>query len=399
MRLSTLRLAVLAVTLLPASALAQAIIYVDADAIGAEDGSSWANAFEELDEALEAATAPAQIWVAEGIYVPTDDPDRTESFRLKSGVAVLGGFNGTETSADQRTPDPDEGGTVLSGDIGVEGDDSDNSYHVVSAIGVDETAVLDGFLVTGGNADGTVPNDRGGGLTNSDLGTSNGYPTLRNVSFAENTALFGGGAYLLVAPRAITMEDVEFKENHALFQGGGLFSGAAINASGIEFEENVANQRGGGAYISPFNGLPSVFRDVEFDSNVAGSLDNPGEPGRGAGFYTQNDPTLTIIDAEFERNRSIGNFGDGAGFLVQGGTVNVVNAVFNGNTARAGAAFMTRNVGGAGATLTVTNVVVAGNQGAEETWGVIDLNDGTETTLAQLTMSGNDGFAALRVGG
>lgn len=61
--------------LAPAAA-AQPVLHVDAT--GADDGSSWANAFEELDDALDAAGSSAQIWVAEGTYSPTDDPDRTE---------------------------------------------------------------------------------------------------------------------------------------------------------------------------------------------------------------------------------------------------------------------------------------------------------------------------------
>lgn len=376
---------------------AQSIIYVDVDASGADDGSSWANAFEELDEALEAAESGDQIWVAEGVYYPTDDPDRTESFFLKNGVAIYGGFTGTETSLDQRTPDPDEGGTVLSGDIGESGDDSDNSYHVVTAIDVDNTAVLDGFLVTGGNADGSAPNERGGGLTNYDGVTvtadTEGFPTLRNIAFEGNSASdFGGGMYLNIALGTVVLEDVEFKENEGR-RGGGLYTNASIDGEGVEFEENEAAQRGGGAAIL---GGTVVLRDVEFDSNTAGDDDDPTEPGRGGGFYTQGNPSVTIIDAEFELNACFGTFGDGAGFLGQGGTVNVVNAVFNGNTARAGAAFMTRNVGGAGATLTVTNAVIAGNQGAEETWGIIDLNAETDATISHLTMSGNDGFTAMR---
>lgn len=393
----TLAAALLASLFLATAATAQPIIYVDVDADGNDDGSSWANAFEELDEALDAAGSSAQLWVAEGVYKPTDDPERTESFFLKSGVLVLGGFTGTETSADQRIVDPDENGTVLSCDIGTVGDPSDNCYHVVTAINVDGTAVLDGFLITGGNADGASPNERGGGLTNYDGGTNapdtEGYPTLRNVLFEGNSATFGGGAYFNNAVGTVTLEDVEFKENEAV-TGGGLYSNADIDGDGVEFEENVARERGGGAaLLTNATSSTFVFRDVEFDSNVAGSDENPNEPGRGAGFYTQGGPTVTVIDAEFERNRSIGNFGDGAGFLAQGGTVNVVNARFIGNTARAGAAFMTRN---GSPTVTATNVVIAGNQGAEETWGIIDLNESTVATISHLTMSGNDGFAAMR---
>ncbi|WP_412060987.1 choice-of-anchor Q domain-containing protein [Rubrivirga sp. IMCC45206] len=384
----------LLVTLFSAGASAQTVLYVDADASGTEDGTSWANAFEELDEAIEAARAPAQIWVAEGVYTPTDDPDRKESFRLKNGVEILGGFDGTETSADQRTPDPDEGGTVLSGDIGTVGDDDDNSYHVVTAFNVDNSAVLDGFVVTGGNADGGAPDERGGGLTNYDGGTSNpdteGYPTLRNVVFEGNSATSGGGVYLNATIGTTVMEDVEFKENEAS-NGGGIYTNGAIEGEGVEFEENEADERGGGAFV---NNTRVTFRDVEFDSNVAGREGVTNSVGRGAGLYSQSGARVTIIDAEFELNRSVGAFPDGAGLLTQGGTLDVVNAVFNGNVARAGAAVMSRN---GSATVSLTNVVIAGNQGAEDTWGILDFNDATEVSIAQLSMSGNDGFAMVRI--
>ena len=106
-----------------------------------------------------------------------------------------------------------------------------------------------------------------------------------------------------------------------------------------------------------------------------------------------------MIDAEFELNACLGFFGDGAGFLVQGGTTTVINAVFNGNTARTGAAFMSRNVTAVGgATVNVTNAVIAGNQIAEDSGGTIDLNEETAATLAHVTLSGNDGFSTLRFG-
>jgi len=81
--------------------------------------------------------------------------DRTTTFSMKSGVALYGGFDGTETSRNQR--DWETNITTLSGDIGVAGDNSDNSYHVVTGSGVDETATLDGFTITGGNANAASP--------------------------------------------------------------------------------------------------------------------------------------------------------------------------------------------------------------------------------------------------
>ena len=74
----------------------------------------------------------------------------------KNRMLTIIGFAGNETTLGERSSDSDL--TVLSGDIGTAGENSDNSYHVVYANGVTD-AVLDGFTVTLGRADGS-----GGGM-------------------------------------------------------------------------------------------------------------------------------------------------------------------------------------------------------------------------------------------
>ncbi len=64
-------------------------IYVNAAASGANNGTSWQNAYPDLQAALAAATAGQQIWVAAGTYKPTAGTDRAISFKLKAGVATL----------------------------------------------------------------------------------------------------------------------------------------------------------------------------------------------------------------------------------------------------------------------------------------------------------------------
>ena len=95
------------------------VIYVDIDATGADDGTSWSNAFTDLQAALAASASGDEIWVAEGTYLPTDTADRTISFAMKDGVGIYGGFDGTETLRSQRNPAVNV--TVLSGDIGGSG--------------------------------------------------------------------------------------------------------------------------------------------------------------------------------------------------------------------------------------------------------------------------------------
>jgi hypothetical protein len=186
------------------------VIYVNDDATGANNGTSWTDAYTSLQSALSAASIDNQIWVASGTYKPTTTTDRTISFNLKNGVAVYGGFAGTEAFRSQRNVPVNV--TTLSGDLN--GNDVDftnnneNSYHVVVGSGTDNTALLDGFTVTAGNADGSYPNNTGGGIYNS-LGN----PTLTNMIFNGNFATQIGGGMLNVGNPILT--NITFSNNRA----------------------------------------------------------------------------------------------------------------------------------------------------------------------------------------
>jgi hypothetical protein len=164
------------------------IIYVNHAATGKQNGLAWETAYTDLQAALATAKSGNEIWVATGTYTPTSTSDRTISFTLKSDVAIYGGFAGTETIRSERDWRTNE--TILSGDIGVKDDASDNSYHVVYNSAVNETAILDGFTITGGNADGSSPDNDGGGMYNK----NNSDPILKNITFKANAASnYGAG--------------------------------------------------------------------------------------------------------------------------------------------------------------------------------------------------------------
>src|SRR5690242_1089885 len=103
--------------------------YVNANASGANTGTSWTDAFTTLTDGITASTVGDEIWVAQGVYKPTTTTTRTISFNIPSGVALYGGFNGTETQLSQRNVDTYT--STLSGDIGTTGNVNDNTYHVV----------------------------------------------------------------------------------------------------------------------------------------------------------------------------------------------------------------------------------------------------------------------------
>ena len=202
------------------------VIHVDRQAAAGGDGLSWATALSGLQDALSVTDA-CEIWVAAGVYKPTASPgDRAASFVLKNDVAVYGGFAGTETTRDQR--DPQANLSVLSGDIdnndvtdadGVVVSAADivgtNSYNVTSASNTNATAVLDGFIITAGLANGgTNPVSRGGGMY-----ISSGSPALSSLLFRGNQASDGGGLYTQFGNPVLT--NVGFHGNRAQSGDGG----------------------------------------------------------------------------------------------------------------------------------------------------------------------------------
>ncbi|PSQ92493.1 MAG: hypothetical protein BRD52_04760, partial [Bacteroidetes bacterium SW_4_67_19] len=105
---------------LPASAQSD-VVYVDEDAGGAGDGSSWDDAYTQLQDGLADAQSGDDVWVAYGTYVPDNSSNaaRDSSFALRDGVGIYGGFEGNEDQRSGRDVSADT--TTLSGDVGFEG--------------------------------------------------------------------------------------------------------------------------------------------------------------------------------------------------------------------------------------------------------------------------------------
>jgi parallel beta-helix repeat protein len=291
------------------------IIYVDMSATGQSNGSNWADAHLSLHDALAAAQYGDKIRVAKGVYKPdqrvvtgrfgkqiVSSGLRTETFQLKDGVALKGGYAGFG-QPDPNARDSEMYRTTLSGDLG--GNDVDvntpynllteptraeNSYHVVTGSGTDSTAIVDGFIIAGSNANGLSPHDSGGGML-----IESGNPVVMNCTFRENSAgSCGGGILCFGCSPTITNNTIS--RNYAGVGGGGIATGycSSIIANNT-ITENVAegNKGGGGIYCG--DSSPMTIMNNIISGNSA---------CRGGGIYSGGD-SLTLKNCTFSGNLTL----------------------------------------------------------------------------------------------
>ena len=218
--------------------LALAVLFVDRDAAGLNTGTSWPDAYDDLQLALAAAQSGDEIWIAEGAYFPTSGTDRTATFRMVDGVNLYGGFAGDETAADQA--DPIGLTTLLNGNIGSTGSTQDNSLHVVT---IDPGVRLrwDGISVFGGNANASgVDHQRGGGLLNA------GSLVMNRSGFWSNHAQQHGGAIYNSGEIVITRSDlVGNMAGTSQGEGGAIYNAGRLTIADSTIQSNGAGRGGG----------------------------------------------------------------------------------------------------------------------------------------------------------
>ncbi len=347
-----------------------------------------------LSRAWGLAVSGDSIWVAKGTYKPTvatvPANPRTKTFTLKKGVNVYGGFAGTETLLGQRKPSVNV--TILSGELGAAGK-ADNAYHVVTASGATNAAVLDGFTITAGNANGAASaTNQGGGMVNNFAS-----PVLQNMVFSGNSAKYGGAIYNYTS--SAQLSNVAFKGNLATY-GAGMYnyqgslkltnvtfsansaSGAADSTGGgiynhtsspvltnVIFSSNTATHYGGGMYN--YHSSPKLAK-VTFDGNSASATD-----GAGGGMYNDSGgPTLT--DVTFSKNTG-GNNGGGM-YSIQS-SLTLTRVAFRNNSAAYGGGMY--NVY---SSATLSHAMFSNNKAD---WGGGMINDGSSPALTDVTFSGN----------
>ena len=182
------------------------IVYVDSAAHGNNTGHTWEDAFYELWRALDVASRYLNvryIYISTGTYYPTSGTDRAAFLLLTDSTALLGGFTGTEESAEDR--DPVNNPVFISGDIGTPGDIDDNSYHLVVCPDSVQGAILDGLRLVDANANGSSDLNKSGAgiLTKGGLTVVN--CIFENLlSLQEGAAIISSGATSILVLEANT---------------------------------------------------------------------------------------------------------------------------------------------------------------------------------------------------
>jgi len=329
-----------------------ATIYVNLNATGANNGTSWTDAYINLQVALaDPNVTTEEIWVVAGTYLPTTTADRAISFNIPDGANVYGGFIGTETTLSERNYEANS--TILSGAIGA-GTPADNTYHVVTLIDVGNTTVLDGFIIRDGYAfaDGDVEEDNGGGIyIHSDAADCE--PNINNCKINANLAdYYGGGIYVRGT--------------------GGIYSCNPIIYN-CQISNNTSNNYGGGLVIRGSRGAASpIVRNCLISGNSASS--------EGGGVVTEGNDADGICNAEFICCVISGNESDlGGGMGIWGGDVAggvngtvLRNCTFTGNIGTSGGGAFENYSGSSTCVATLYNCLVWGNSSIMYNWDGAD---------------------------
>ncbi len=339
----------ISLALLSFPGIGQTIHYVDIKATGSNDGSSWPNAFTELQPALDAAAIGDEVWIASGTYLPTEAPDevsmddRDKSFHFDQDIKLYGGFAGVETQLEER--DTQTNIAILSGDfanddviIGSGGTlsisgNTENAYHVLITANLSSASIIDGFTIKRGNSNGIdsdltyggkeFSRQKGGGIYN--IGSS---PTISEIVFEENNSgVFAGG--LMSEFSSSEINTCTFNRNNA-FIGGGMVlvdTSSSPHINHVTFKENRANT-GGGMVNS--GGMPNIDNSIF----IGNSADNNG----GAIWNT-------LTEASFNNLLFIQNTANNGGAIYNSGSSpSIINTTIAKNTAETGGGMYNKSI-------------------------------------------------------
>lgn len=264
-------------------ALAQAIRFVDDDAAPGGNGSTWATAFDSLQDAINIAGVDDRIFVAAGTYVPElettpGDPESRSFVIAKNRITILGGFNPAENPSDPADRRPREFPSILDGELDATSPGALRSYHVVWFREEDTSlSRLSGFVIQNGRATyGLDEHSQGGGIL-----CNNAQALVDGCIIRFNEALQGGGAatrHVVNLGQSTKLHLVNCViEANAAVNGGAIMEFLSTvqplysRLENCVVRSNLASSKGGGYYaIGKSLLLQPRLKNCTFVANSAG---------------------------------------------------------------------------------------------------------------------------------
>ncbi len=364
------------------------LIYVAQDASGNNDGSSWTDAYTNLQDALETSSWSGNdtLWVKAGTYYPDrraygqpgQGNSRDWKFFCPKPVHIFGGFAGTESNLGQRNWQNNS--TLLDGDIGTAGDPTDNVWEVIF-LGNGPSTYLDGFTIQNGYGDSNSNRDGGGlkisGMSNVTLknliikdnyviGKGGGLHVssislgeFSNIYAFDNEALGDGGGYYLQSLSSLTLSNL-FAYNNIGQRGGGIYANSLsnLNVEGVVLCGNRASLQGGGMYASSFSGVTMVNTSLTFNESDQD----------GGGLYALNFSSCNFTNSTCYSNRASRNYG--GFYMTQSSNINLYNSIFwsnndqNGETHLSSQVYKTNQV----SNMEIAYSILQGSNGSGPNW-------------------------------
>ena len=295
---------------------AQNKVFVHSNASGANNGTSWTNAFVNLQTAINSVGFGDSIFVAKGIYKPVNLP-----FELKNGVKIYGGFLGTEDFLRQRNLNAN----LAAGDTSILVSNANVDYIMENPpyLGITTATVFDGFTLSNEIRTSTGSLNGKGAMFNYRAS-----PTISNCIIKNNKSFNGA---------LVTQDDASPVIKHCTFiNNTGQFGSALTNYDGTKpiidscnFISNVATAIGGAIYNASSS---AIIRNSSFVNNMTTSDASVGHGGAIANSFS----TPIIDNCVFIGNKAGSLGGGGAIHNAAVPLVLITNCTFNNNSTERG---------------------------------------------------------------
>jgi len=344
------------------------VVYVNKNATGANNGNSWADAYTTIQAGInDADVGDEEVWVVQGTY--------PEAIVMLSGMKLYGGFNGTETELNQRNWTTNV--TTIDGSTARGGLPA---YHVVIMDNI-TTSTIDGFTITGGNANGGDINNFGSGFLCYSLNDTN---IIKNNIISGNSATENGGGISCWDNSSPNISNNTISGNSASYDGGGIScdnSSPAITNNTIS--GNSAHSGGGGISCEN-NSSPAITNNT-----ISGNSAHSG----GGGIYCEYNSSPEISNNTISGNSASGviipSYGGGI-FCRDNSSPQITNNIISGNSA-SGGVFESSYGGGIfcrdNSSPAISNNTISGNSASYDGGGISC--DNSSPAITNNTISGN----------